>query len=365
MRHPRPRSRARGGADTGVSFGDDAPVSNKSRALIQAIPDIPVREIVDRLTGNVLTLCEYLLPYGRRDGPEWRSGSVRGEAGKSLGVRLTGAKAGVWSDFASGECGDPLDLIQACLGLDKGEAVRWAKDWLGIGDGERPPLQSRQPVANETPRQDNPNRTLARDIWNKSQPAAGTPVESYLRYRGIGISVPESIRYNAAVKYTQSGLILPCMVAAVQAPDRSITAIHRTYIRGDGQGKAGVAKTKMMLGSVGGGAVRLAQVGPKMIVGEGLETCLSVQEATGLPTWAVLSASNFMGLVLPALPLAAEVVIAADNDENRKGMDAAEKAAALWVSQGRKVSIAQPPTSGTDFNKLARSELSAREGFSA
>ncbi len=331
--------------------------------------DYSVREIVDRLTGNVLPLCEYLLPNGHRDRSEWRCGSVQGEAGKSLGVCLTGAKAGVWSDFGDDAKGDLLDLVQGCLGLDKGEAVRWAKNWLGITDGAgaQPCARRRRPSPkpNETQRQDNPNRTAALDIWNKSQLAAGTPVESYLRNRGINIPVPASIRYNPAVNYTQSGLILPCMVAAIQAPDRSITAIHRTYIRGDGQGKAGVAQQKMMLGSVSGGAVRLAYAGRKMVVGEGLETCLSVQEATGLPTWAVLSASNFLGLALPALPLAAEVVIAADNDENRAGMDAAEKAAALWVSQGRKVSIAQPPKHGTDFNDMARSELSAREGFAA
>ena len=39
MQHPRPRPGARGSADTGISFGDDAPVSNKSRAPIQAIPE--------------------------------------------------------------------------------------------------------------------------------------------------------------------------------------------------------------------------------------------------------------------------------------------------------------------------------------
>ena len=117
----------------------------------------------------------------------------------------------------------------------------------------------------------------------------------------------------------------------------------------------------MMLGNVAGGAVRLAYVGPKMIIGEGIETCLSAQEATGLPAWAVLSASNFKSLILPALPVAAEVVIAADNDKNRAGMDAAEKAAELWASQGRRVWIAQPPTPGTDFNDMARD--SAREGF--
>jgi phage/plasmid primase-like uncharacterized protein len=155
------------------------------------------------------------------------------------------------------------------------------------------------------------------------------------------------------------------MVAAIQAPDRSITAVHRTFIRDDGRGKAPVDRPRMMLGSVAGGAVRLAHVGPKMVVAEGLETALTVMEATGLPTWAVLSASNFKGLVLPALPVAAEIVIAADNDKNRAGMDAAEKAAELWASQGRRVWIAQPPTPGTDFNDMARDGLSAREGFVA
>ena len=335
--------------------------------------DLSVREIVDHLTGNTLALCRHLLPSGLRDGAEWRVGSTQGEPGKSLGVHLTGAKAGVWCDFMSEEKGDLLDLIQAVLGLDKGGAVSWAKDWLGIGDGTvAQPCARRRPPGpqhSEAPREDNPNLPFALDIWKKSQPAAGTPVEAYLKHRGINAPVPESLRFNPAVLHTDTGLFLPCMVAAMQAPDRSITAIHRTYIRDDGQGKAGVAKAKKMLGRINGGAVRLAYVGPKMIVAEGLETALTVMEATGLPTWAVLSASNFIGLALPALPFAAEIVIAADNDKikngKRAGIEAAEKAAALWISQGRKVRIAQPPTPGTDFNDMARDGLSAREGFAA
>ena len=305
-------------------------------------PDIPSPEIVGRLTSNIAALAKQLLPNGFRDGPEWRCGSVAGEQGKSLAICLAGKKTGVWKDFHSGECGDPLDLIQACQRLDKGGAVLWAKDWLGIGDrDQRSPLQPPpQPEHSEAPRQDNPNGPLALDIWNKSQPAAGTPVEAYLRHRGVNIPAPPSIRYNFGVRYERSGLALPCMVAAIQAPDRSITAIHRTYIRDDGQGKAGVEKLKMMLGSVNGGCVRLAYAGPKMVIAEGIETALSVLEATGLPVWAALSASYFMGLVLPALPLAAEVVIAADHDD--AGIGAAEKAAALWSAQGRKVSITYP-----------------------
>ncbi len=338
------------------------------RADVGGAPDIPIREIVDRLSENTEALCEHLLPNGRREGAEWRCGSVEGQPGKSLGIHLNGAKAGVWKDFSSGESGDPLDLIQACLHLDKGEAVQWAKGWLGLDDGTRAPLQPPpRPRHSDPPRQESPNQPLALDIWEKSRPAAGTPVETYLRYRGINTPVPASIRYNPGVKYTPSNLYLPCMVAAVQGPDRRITGIHRTFIRDDGQGKAHVAEPRMTLGPISGGAVRLAHAGPKLIVAEGLETSLSVQEATGLPVWAVLSASNFMGLVLPALPMAAEIVIAADNDKikngKRAGLDAAEKAAALWVSQGRKVWIAQPPKPGTDFNDLARNGLSAREGF--
>ena len=66
---------------------------------------------------------------------------------------------------------------------------------------------------------------------------------------------------------------------------------------------------------------------------------------------------------LPELPLAAEVVIAADHDE--AGLQAAERAAGQWLSEGRKVWIAKPPEYGTDFNDLARDELSARKGFAA
>ncbi len=210
------------------------------------LSSIPIEDILYRLAGDTPALCKHLLPNGHREGQEWRCGSIHGEPGKSLGVHLTGAKAGVWSDFAAGEGGDILDLIQTCLGLGKAEAVEWAKDWLRIDGGQCP--SSRPITANVTTRQchrrdDDKERTeKARDIWKASQPTPSTPVENYLKCRNITIPIPPSLRYNPAVLYTQSGLWLPCMVSAVQAPDRHITAIHRTYLKGDGSGKAGVQK---------------------------------------------------------------------------------------------------------------------------
>ena len=96
-------------------------------------PDITVQDISRRLADQAETLCSELLPRGRKDGLEWRVGSVKGEPGNSLGIRLSGPKAGIWSDFNGGEHGgDMLDLIQLVLGFDKGNAVQWAKARLGI-----------------------------------------------------------------------------------------------------------------------------------------------------------------------------------------------------------------------------------------
>jgi len=139
------------------------------------------------------------------------------------------------------------------------------------------------------------------------------------------------------------------MVAAVQAPDRSITAIHRTYIRDDGQGKASVVKPKMMLGPIGGGAVRLAAAASELLICEGIETGLTVQEATSKPVWVCLSAGGLKSVVLPSE--VETVIIAADADE--AGEQAAQEAARRFIAEGRTVKIARPPR-GMDFNDLAQ-----------
>ena len=47
-------------------------------------------------------------------------------------MRLSGAKAGVWKDFASGESGDLIDLWASVRGLSISEAITEAKQYLGI-----------------------------------------------------------------------------------------------------------------------------------------------------------------------------------------------------------------------------------------
>jgi twinkle protein len=91
-------------------------------------------EVSQRLAAEASSIASYLLPGGKKSGAEWKAGSVSGEAGGSLSVRLTGSKAGVWKDFQSGESGDLLDLWIAVRGCSMSEALAEAKQHLGIRD---------------------------------------------------------------------------------------------------------------------------------------------------------------------------------------------------------------------------------------
>ena len=188
--------------------------------------------------------------------------------------------------------------------------------------------------------------------WRASRPAADSPVITYLRGRGITLSAPPTLRYHPALKHPD-GEYWPAMVALVQhgVNNRPI-GIHRTFLARDGHGKAAVSPDKMMLGKMGGGAVRLAPVSEKLAVCEGIETALSVQQITGIPTWAAGSAGGIEELTLPPLPLASDIIIAADHDANGVGQRAAEHAAQRWLVDGRRVRIALPPRVGQDFNDI-------------
>lgn len=86
------------------------------------------RALADR-AGDV---AQMLLPGGRKEGSEWRAGSVDGEKGQSLGVHLIGAKAGVWKDFSSDAGGDLLDLWMQTRRIPLTDALDAARAYLGM-----------------------------------------------------------------------------------------------------------------------------------------------------------------------------------------------------------------------------------------
>lgn len=93
-----------------------------------------ITQIKTQLAGRAESVARQLLPSGQKHGNEWCVGSVNGEKGDSLKVCIAGDKAGIWSDFATGEAGDLLDLACAIKGCNLLAALKWASDYLGIKD---------------------------------------------------------------------------------------------------------------------------------------------------------------------------------------------------------------------------------------
>ena len=142
------------------------------------------------------------------------------------------------------------------------------------------------------------------------------------------------------------------MVALVEHVERGSVAVHCTFLRLDGSGKADVEKPKAIFGPVAGGAVRFGMPGAEewLAVAEGVETAMSVAAACSMPAWAALSAGGVENLILPAE--ATHILICCDHDANGVGQRATHDAAKRWLAEGRRVRVAMPPELGADFNDV-------------
>jgi len=89
-------------------------------------------ELTPLLAARAEDVCRHLLPNGRVDHGNWVTGSVSDDQGKSLHVQLTGDRAGVWLDFATGDKGDLIGLWKSVTGLSLKDSCQAAQQFLGI-----------------------------------------------------------------------------------------------------------------------------------------------------------------------------------------------------------------------------------------
>lgn len=188
----------------------------------------------------------------------------------------------------------------------------------------------------------------ARRLWREAQPIAGTVAEAYLRGRGITCPLSLSLRYHPEAWHGATARRWPALVALVEGGDGF--ALHRTYLRSDGAGKADIDPAKAMLGGVSGGAVRLSCGPGRLVVGEGIESSLSL--LCGLlrgpaTVWAALSTSSLRGLRLPPQPGRLTVAVDGDAPGREAGHALAERACALGWQVGT-----IDPGDGLDFNDI-------------
>lgn len=259
----------------------------------------------------------------------------------------------IWKDFATDDGGKGLISLWVYIyGVPYHVAAQELSDFLDGLAG----CEGVSPSKVSNPSKVSVDHQIAHIVKNAIE-AENTPVEVYLRSRGIICPIPPAIRFLERCWHSPTKQFLPAMVAAL-CPTYGenkyhVSAFLRTYLKEDGLGKADVEPNKMMLGSSAGMSVPLRLPSAETIaVGEGIETCLSFQQATDIPTFAAISTTGLMAFVPPELSRGTTIIIAADNDP--PGLSAAHVAASNWLAQGRKVKIVTPPDGFNDFNDLLR-----------
>jgi hypothetical protein len=282
--------------------------------------DNPVRDLARRLGENAEAVCRHYLSNGRREGHYWMVGDINNAPGRSLYVRLVGGEgsrsAGKWTDAATGDHGDLLDIIAAsCAHANFAETLAEARRLLSLPPSD-PITQGPRPRRTRAG-----SAAAAARLWAASKPIAGTPVRTYLAGRALrwGGDLP-AIRYHAHCYYRRSDEdgssvkpAYPAMIAAVTDLDGSLQGVHRTWLDPDRSTKADVAYPRRAMGHLLGHGVRFGLAGEVMAFGEGIETMLSLREiAPALPLVAGSSAAHLAALEFPS-PLR-RLYVARDRD---------------------------------------------------
>ena len=261
-------------------------------------------ELARRLARDAEAVCRHYLSKGRRQGRYWTVGDVRNTPGRSMFLRLSGpdsgpGAAGRWTDAASAEHGDLLDVIRESCGLvEFREVAEEARRFLALPRAE-PSYEPRPPAPTGSPE-------AARRLWAMTKPLAGTLAEAYLHARGIEtVHHAGALRFHPRCYYRPDehapAETWPAMIAAVTDLFGAITGVHRTWLALDGSGKAPIDTPRRAMGGLLGHAVRLGAAGDVLAAGEGIETMLSLRCALpAMPMAAALSASHLAALEFPA-----------------------------------------------------------------
>ncbi|QPC86396.1 DNA primase [Mesorhizobium sp. NBSH29] len=283
-----------------------------------------IATLTEALARNAEAVCRHYLPNGRREGHYWMIGDVRGTSGRSMFVRLKGSEsgkgaAGKWTDAATSEHGDLLDIIRESCGLsDFKDVAEEARRFLSLPRSEPQTDQNPRPASVPTG-----SPKAARRLFAMAQPIVGTLAETYFHNRGI-TALPEtgSLRFHPRCYYRPDRdaetEVWPALVAAVTDLDGTITGAHRTWLDPEGfteatLGKAPIDTPRRAMGNLLGHAVRFGTAHDVMAAGEGIETTLSLRIVLPhMPMVAALSAAHLAAILFPAT--LRRLYIARDND---------------------------------------------------
>lgn len=277
-------------------------------------------DLSQQLARNAEAVCRHYLAAGHREGRYWIAGDIQGSKGRSLYVRLKGGEhgkgaAGKWTDAATGEHGDLLDLIGSNCGHSLlADTLDEARRFLAL-PRETPTFDPNEPSAPAG------SRKAAQRLFAASHPITGTLAERYLRARGLtGVRSERWLRFHPRCWYRPSDddtpgtpNAFPALIAAVTDSDGTITGCHRTWLAHDGNGKAPIATPRRAMGDLLGMGVRFGGARPIMLAGEGIETMLSLRQV--MPTTSAIAGLSAAHLAAIRFPPGLERLYVARDDD--------------------------------------------------
>lgn len=364
-------------------------------------------QVKELLRERIEDLCARLLPDGRRQGRLWVSyNPVTNDYNRSspeLKVALTG-DVGAWKDWRSGDKGDVIGLISYVNRSDFAQAMRWARDFLGIAnlsaeERRRIEEQSRIKAKARAERADQARLWKIREAEKKflsglalgAGSAAERHVRAYLAGRLAGLEVVQnldvtSFRAHAGAEYwtlaeyradeagrrmkVKDGPRFPALMSAMRSPTGQTIACHATFLDPVEPKKIALGQkhpAKLIFGEAKGAVIRIAH-GPEgeppetaliahpLVLCEGIETGLSL--AAAIPearVWAAGSLSNMANAPV-SLDCVSAIIVARDNNfGNDQAQRQLEAALAALKAAGKPLEVMASPI-GDDFNDLARGE---------
>lgn len=334
---------------------------------------LPVATIKGMLAQRLPSLLGTIAPGMKRKGNHWQGPNPTRT--KDSGTSFTVWHNGAWKEFDQGEDekGDVIDLIAYCRRCDKGDAIRWAKDWLGIGSlspQERATLdrlaaakaqRQKQAALDEAERK----RKRAFAIVLDARPIReGSPVDRYLKHWGIDVgeiaNFAGDVKEAATLDYFgprpdgDPGFRYhgPALVAAIRQANGAISTVQALFVREDSAKLMALpAAARPVLGPKKHGAVwisngptgldplaaarRFAETGERedLMATEGVKTGLA--GAWALPeirVWSLLDLGNIAEL--PFLPWVNRLVVALENDLKPAAIEGREKVLAALEAKG-------------------------------
>lgn len=296
--------------------------------------DLSVPEIASMLNAQAEAVAWMVFPNGKVIAGHFCIGSIRGEPGNSLKIRLRGPRMGGWADYSEAETsptgkGDMLKLIQ--YGMhdgDMGAAVRTAKQFLNIESVDPRALErqkkramlAREKAEARDHEDKEKSRRDARRTWQIASALTPTsPPILYLAKRGINLSylghIPGAIRFHPHIFHPELRRKIPAMVTAF-IDEKGHAATHVTFLErlpnGDWVKVQNVKTQKQIHGRTYWGAhiplwkgeqkVPLRDVAPgtAVEVSEGIEDGLSF--AMAAPHARVLAAGSLGNIGAMRLP---------------------------------------------------------------